>query len=63
MKTVGHSGSTGGYKTMLIYCPEIEVGVALLCNVRSFNAERVGYQVLAEKRGAARRAYRCGYHG
>jgi CubicO group peptidase (beta-lactamase class C family) len=46
VKTIGHSGSTGGYKTMLLYCPEIEVGVALLGNVRSINPERVTHQVL-----------------
>jgi CubicO group peptidase (beta-lactamase class C family) len=46
VKTIGHSGSTGGYKTMLLYCPDIEVGVAFLSNVSSINPENVTYRVL-----------------
>jgi len=30
VRTVGHSGQTGAFKTELIYCPDLEVGVVVL---------------------------------
>jgi CubicO group peptidase (beta-lactamase class C family) len=32
VRLVGHSGNTGAFKTEMIYCPEIEVGVIVLAN-------------------------------
>jgi hypothetical protein len=32
VRSVGHSGQTGAFKTEMIYCPEIEVGVVVLAN-------------------------------
>jgi CubicO group peptidase (beta-lactamase class C family) len=32
LHTVGHSGQTGAFKSEMIYCPEIEVGVVVLAN-------------------------------
>jgi CubicO group peptidase (beta-lactamase class C family) len=44
---VEHSGQTGGYKTMLIYCPEKELGIVVLANERSINAHRLSHRILA----------------
>ena len=46
LRTVGHSGQTGGFKSQLLYCPEVEVGVVVLGNERSLNAERLARSVL-----------------
>lgn len=43
---VGHSGQTGGFKSQWLYCPELEVGVVVLGNERSLNAERLARDVL-----------------
>lgn len=36
---VSHSGQTAGYKTAMLYCPELELGITVLANERSINAE------------------------
>jgi CubicO group peptidase (beta-lactamase class C family) len=46
LRTVGHSGQTGGFKSQFLYCPEVEVGVVVLANERSLNAERLARSVL-----------------
>jgi CubicO group peptidase (beta-lactamase class C family) len=38
-KIIGHSGQTAGYKTAMLYCPELELGIAILANNRSINSE------------------------
>lgn len=32
LRTIGHSGQTGAFRTEYVYCPEVEVGVAVLSN-------------------------------
>lgn len=46
MKTVSHSGQTGGFKSDMVYCPEAEVGVLILANVRSVDVEDLSRRVL-----------------
>ncbi len=46
VKTISHSGQTGGYKTMLIYCPDEEIGIMVLANGRSINAGGIAYEIL-----------------
>lgn len=41
-----HSGQTGGFKTMVVYCPEEEVGVVILANERSIDADALSDRVL-----------------
>jgi CubicO group peptidase (beta-lactamase class C family) len=36
---ISHSGQTAGYKTAMIYCPELELGIAVLANERSIDSE------------------------
>ncbi len=36
---IGHSGQTAGYKTAMLYCPELELGITVLANERSINSE------------------------
>ena len=38
-KIIGHSGQTAGYKTAMLYCPELELGITILANNRSINSE------------------------
>jgi CubicO group peptidase (beta-lactamase class C family) len=38
-KTIGHSGQTAGYKAAMLYCPELELGIAILANERSIDSE------------------------
>jgi CubicO group peptidase (beta-lactamase class C family) len=45
-KTISHSGQTGGYKTMLVYCPEKELGIVVLANMRSINANEIADEIL-----------------
>jgi len=46
VKTIYHSGQTGGFKTMLIYCPEEELGIVVLANARGINAVGLGFEIL-----------------
>jgi hypothetical protein len=46
MKTVGHSGQTGGFKSDMVYCPEAEVGIVVLANLRSVDIEDLSRRVL-----------------
>lgn len=46
MRTVGHSGQTGGYKAEMLYCPDVGVGVVVLANLRSVNASDLARSVL-----------------
>lgn len=46
IRTAGHSGQTGAFKTELLYCPDIEVGVVVLGNERSMRADDVAREVL-----------------
>jgi CubicO group peptidase (beta-lactamase class C family) len=46
VKTVGHSGQTGGYKSAMLYCPDLMVGVVILANVSSVNPEGLAKGVL-----------------
>jgi CubicO group peptidase (beta-lactamase class C family) len=43
---VEHSGQTGGYKTMLVYCPDKELGIVILANERSINAYGLSHDIL-----------------
>jgi len=45
-KTISHSGQTGGYKTMIIYCPAMELGIVVLANVKSISAVNIAYEIL-----------------
>ncbi len=44
--TIGHSGSTGGFKSELIYCPDVGVGVVVLANDATIRADRLARAVL-----------------
>jgi len=44
---IHHSGQTGGYKAVMLYCPENEVGITILANERSFDVERIGDRLFA----------------
>jgi CubicO group peptidase (beta-lactamase class C family) len=44
--TVGHSGQTGSFKSELVYCPELEVGVAVLGNAGWMQADDVARRIL-----------------
>jgi hypothetical protein len=44
--TVGHSGQTGGYKSEMLYCPELEVGIVVLANLRTVNVSDLARSVL-----------------
>ncbi len=39
---VQHSGQTGGYKSFMLYCPELELGITVLANERSIDSEGLG---------------------
>jgi CubicO group peptidase (beta-lactamase class C family) len=39
---IGHSGQTAGYKTAMLYCPELELGITVLANERSIDSEGLG---------------------
>lgn len=41
-----HSGQTGGYKTMIVYCPEEELGIVVLANERSIPAYGLSQRIL-----------------
>jgi CubicO group peptidase (beta-lactamase class C family) len=41
-----HSGQTGGYKTMLVYCPGEELGLVILANERSIYAHGLAEGIL-----------------
>jgi CubicO group peptidase (beta-lactamase class C family) len=36
---ISHTGQTAGYKTAMIYCPELELGITILANERSIDSE------------------------
>jgi CubicO group peptidase (beta-lactamase class C family) len=44
-KVIHHSGQTGGYKALMLYCPEKEVGITVLANERSFDVEGMGEKI------------------
>ncbi|MCK5572704.1 MAG: beta-lactamase family protein, partial [Bacteroidetes bacterium] len=44
--TIGHSGSTEGFKAAVLYLPEFEVGVVILANVDSINPEKTANRIL-----------------
>jgi len=46
VEIIEHSGQTGGYKTMLVYCPEKELGIVILANERSINAYDLSHRIL-----------------
>jgi hypothetical protein len=46
VKTVGHSGQTGAFKTEIISCPDIRVGVAVLGNAGWMRADDLTRRVL-----------------
>jgi len=46
VRTVGHSGQTGAFKTEMIYCPEIEVGVVVLANDSRARPDQLARAVL-----------------
>jgi len=45
LKTVGHGGALGGYRSVLIRFPEQNFSVICLSNLSSFNPSRVGQRV------------------
>src|SRR5262249_45216693 len=45
LKTVAHTGSHGGYKTVILRFPEQRFSVILLANVRTFNSMRMAEKV------------------
>ncbi len=44
--TAGHSGRTGSFKTELVYCPDIGVGVVVVGNAGWMNASDISRRVL-----------------
>lgn len=36
-KVIRHTGTAGGYRAVMLYCPENEVGITILANERSFS--------------------------
>jgi hypothetical protein len=44
--TVGHSGQTGAFKSELVYCPELEVGVTVLGNAGWMQADDIARGIL-----------------
>jgi CubicO group peptidase (beta-lactamase class C family) len=46
IRTVGHSGQTGSFKTELLYCPDVEVGVVVLGNAGWMRADDLARRVL-----------------
>jgi CubicO group peptidase (beta-lactamase class C family) len=46
IRTVGHSGQTGAFKTELVYCPDVEVGVVVLGNAGWMEADDMARRVL-----------------
>jgi CubicO group peptidase (beta-lactamase class C family) len=46
LRTAGHSGQTGAFRTELLYCPDVEVGVVVLANVSSIKPADAARAVL-----------------
>jgi hypothetical protein len=46
IRTAGHSGQTGAFKTELLYCPDVGVGVVVLGNEGSMRADDMARRVL-----------------
>jgi CubicO group peptidase (beta-lactamase class C family) len=44
--TIGHSGQTGSFMSMMIYVPEDEIGIAILANNGHIKAESLAYDIL-----------------
>jgi CubicO group peptidase (beta-lactamase class C family) len=44
--TIGHSGSTGGFKSIVLYLPDFQLGIVILANVRSLNPEKKAHRML-----------------
>ncbi|MGB2959162.1 MAG: serine hydrolase domain-containing protein, partial [Bacteroidota bacterium] len=44
--TIGHSGSTGGFSSAMLYLPEFELGIVILANVRSLDPEGKAHRML-----------------
>ncbi len=53
VRTISHTGSTGGYRASLQRYPDQQVAVALLCNLGSINPGVVGQRVAALVLGPA----------
>ncbi|MBN2172088.1 MAG: beta-lactamase family protein [Candidatus Krumholzibacteriota bacterium] len=47
VRTVGHAGQTGGFKSELLVCPDLGVGVVVLANAGSVPTTDIAYRVLA----------------
>jgi CubicO group peptidase (beta-lactamase class C family) len=45
VRTVGHSGQTGAFKSELLYCPDVEVGIVVLANARWMNPSEIAYRL------------------
>ncbi|NIO29713.1 MAG: serine hydrolase [Candidatus Latescibacteria bacterium] len=46
IRTAGHSGQTGAFKTELVYCPDIEVGIAVVGNAGWLQADDISRRIL-----------------
>ncbi|NIM47854.1 MAG: serine hydrolase [Gemmatimonadales bacterium] len=46
IRTAGHSGQTGAFKTELLYCPDVEVGVVVVGNASWMQAADLARRVL-----------------
>lgn len=46
LRTMGHSGQTGAFKTEFMYCPEVEVGAVVLSNAGWMQADQTARRVL-----------------
>jgi len=42
---IGHSGQTAGYKAEMLYCPELDLGIAVLANERSIDTAGLTYKI------------------
>jgi CubicO group peptidase (beta-lactamase class C family) len=46
VRTFGHSGQTGSFRSEMIYCPDLEVGVAVLTNYGKVKPARLARSIL-----------------
>ncbi len=42
---ISHTGQTAGYKTAMIYCPELKLGITVLANERSIDSEGLANKI------------------
>jgi len=43
--TIGHAGQTGGFKTSMLYCPELRLGITVLANQGGIDADGLANRI------------------